>query len=299
MIRQFFIFLLILSVGAVVALNFKSIMAMGQERIINQQAEKAVSVKNWESAIALYQQGHREHPGNSRITLRLVWLKLMNNQPDEAEALYREVLKNEPEHLEANMGLAALLATQPKHVNQAVILLRQAVKTHPDNPRLIAQIGDLYRISAENPQEIRPEVKQQLYDTALYYYRESLKLNARQFQTQFNVGVSNQAINQSQEAAQAYCKAVALNPASYEARYNLGLVLSDLNYQEEAFRQMSQAVQQLGENGDMTSAQALAIKVQNVKNRVLLSGNHGLSSNVNPEFLEKGCLVQPLAEEKR
>jgi tetratricopeptide (TPR) repeat protein len=295
MIRKFFIFVFLLGVGAVLVLNHKSILALGQERIVAQQAEGAISVKNWEKAIGLYEGARQMHPGNQQIALRLAWLKLMEHKPAEAEAIYREILKDDPSQLEAAMGLAALLDSDPKHINQAVLLLRHALKEHPNNPRLITETGNLYKIAAENPQETRAETRKWLYDLAIYYYQASLKLNPRQFQTQFNLGVSNQAIDQPQLAAEAYCQAVSLNPGSYEARYNLGLVLSALNFQAEAYRQMDAAVKLLGE-ADMESAQGLAIKVQNVKNNVFNSGDKGLSSHENPSFLDKKCLVQTASE---
>ncbi len=293
MIRKFFIFLFVLGVVAVVVLNFKTIKAIGQERIVSQQAAKALEAQNWERAITLYQQAHREHPGNAPIALRLAWLDLMAHQDQEAEALYRQVLKDDPDQLEAAMGLAAMLTQDPQRINQAVLLLRQALKTHPNDARLIAQIGTIYKTAAENPKETREENRKWLFDLATYYYRASLKLNGRQFQTQFNLGVTNQATSNLQPAAQAYCQAIILNPKSYESRYNLGLVLSDLNYLEEAYRQMDAAVDSLSERGDMESAQALAVRVQNVKNRVFNGSQQGLSSNVNPNFLDKNCLLQP------
>ena len=297
MIRKFFIFVFLLGVGAVLMLNLKSIMALGQEHIVNQQAAGAISMQNWEKAIDLYEHAHRQYPTNSPISLRLAWLKLMDQKPDDAEAIYRDILKNDPGQVDAAMSLAALLASDPKRINQAVLLLRQALKSDPGNARLIAQIGDLYKTAAENPEETREEMRRWLADLALYYYQASLKLNPRQFTTQFNVGVTNQAMAQPELAAQAYCKAIILNPKSYEARYNLGLVLTDMNFQAEAYRQMDNAVSILGEE-DMANAQELALHVQNVKTRLFNSNRQGLSSKENPSFLDKRCLIKmPVASD--
>jgi len=295
MIRKFFIFVFLLGVGAVLMLNLKSIMALGQEHIVSRQAAGAISMQNWEKAIDLYEHAHRQYPTNSPISLRLAWLKMRDQKPDEAEAIYRDILKNDPNQVEAAMGLAALLETDPKRINQAVLLLRQALRADPGNSQLITQIGDIYKTAAENPQETREEMRRWLYDLALYYYQASLKLNPKQFTTQFNVGVTNQAMAQPELAAQAYCKAIILNPKSYEVRYNLGLVLTDLNYQSEAYRQMDDAVSILGEE-DMANAQALALQVQNVKTRLFNSNRQGLSAKENPAFLDKRCLVKTMIE---
>jgi hypothetical protein len=75
------------------------------------------------------------------------------------------------------------------------------------------------------------------------------------------------------------------------------MVLSQLNFQEEAYRQLNMSVQTLGEN-DMQSAQALALKVQMIKNQVYQSSNQGLQALTHPSFLEKGCLLEPKPTEK-
>lgn len=283
-------FLLFLAIVAVIGLNFKRILAFGQAHEIRQSAQMAVAARNWEKAIQVYEEGLKRYPDNTSLKLRLAWLYRMNRQPERAETTYREILKDQPDNRDALVGLADLLEMSPARVNEAIVELRKALKAHPRDSGLLNQVGSLYKTAAENPAETREDTRAWLYDQARYYYEMSLKMNPRQFSTQFNLGVLNQRLDKLQPSAKAYCQAIILHPDSYEAHYNLGLVLSRLDYLEEAYRQMDRSIKILTEDGDIETAQKLALKVQAIKNRVFNSNTQGLSSRQNPAFIDSACL---------
>ncbi|WP_373531712.1 tetratricopeptide repeat protein [Vampirovibrio sp.] len=292
MMSRILSFALFLIIVVIVAFNFNALLSYGRANQIEQSAQKAIEAQNWEKGIQLYEEGHKQFPDNATIALRLAWLYRKNQQNSQAEATYRTLLKQAPDHLEARMALAGLLKNDAKRVNEAIVELRQALKAHPKNPQLLASIGNVYKTAAENPAEKREATQKWLYAQARYYYQQSLKLNNQQFQTHFNLGVSYQNIDDNTAAAKAYCQALVVSPNSYEARYNLGLVLSDLSFEEEAYRQMGRAIQILSDRNDMAMAQGLAVKVQNVKNRIFNSNRPTLTGQEIPPFLDKACLVQ-------
>lgn len=292
-VLSFGLFLIIVVVGI---FNFKTILSFGRANQIEQSAKKAIQAQNWEKGIQLYEEGAKQFPENNNIATRLAWLYRKNGQPDKAEALYRNVLKREPGHQDARMGLANLLKNDPKRINEAITELRQALKEHPPDSRLLATIGNVYQTAAENPEEKREDVQKWLYGQARYYYEQSLKLNEKQFQPLFHLGIGYQNTGDNTAAAKSYCKALAVRPDSYEARYNLGLVLSDLNFEDEAYRQMERAIRILSDRNEMGQAQSLAIQVQNVKNRIFNSNRRTLGAHEAPPFLDKACLLPSLTE---
>jgi tetratricopeptide (TPR) repeat protein len=286
-----------LIIAVVVAFNFNAILDFGRANQIEQSAKKAIDAHFWEKGIQLYEEGHQQFPDNTNISLRLAWLYRQNQQNRKAEDVYRTILKKNPGQLEARMALADLLKNDPKRINAAIIELRQALKEHPKNPQLLASIGNVYKTAAENPEEKRESIQKWLFGQARYYYQQSLKLESKQFFTQFNLGMVYQNMDDHAAAAQAYCQALLVNPNSYEARYNLGLVLSDLNFEQEAYRQMGRSIQILSDRNEMQMAQNLAVKVQNVKNKIFNSHRPTMSAQEIPPFLDKGCLVQPMASQ--
>lgn len=283
--------LLFLIIGVVVVFNFKTILAFGRANEIERSAKQAIEAHNWEKGIQLYEAGYQQFPQNSNIALRLAWLYRQNRQDKQAEQVYRDILKREPNHQDACLALANLLKNDPKRINEAITLLRKGLKSHPKNARLLSAIGDVYKTAAENPEEKRQNIKKWLYDQARYYYEHSLKLDERQFRTRFNLGLAYQSAGDDKEAAQAYCQALILHPDSYEGRYNLGLVLSNLNFQGEAYRQMDRSIEILSEHNKMAQAQDLALDVQGVKNRIFNSNRRTLGGQDAPSFLDKACLL--------
>lgn len=291
MLNRALSFLLFLIIGVIVVFNFKTILSFGRANEIERSAKKAIEAHNWEKGIQLYENGYQQFPHNNNIALRLAWLYRQNRQDPQAEQMYRDILKREPDHQDALLGLANLLKNDPKRINEAITLLRKALKSHPKDARLLSAIGDTYRTAAENPEEKRKNIKKWLYDQARYYYQHSLKLDNRQFRTRFNLGLTYQNAGNDKEAAQAYCQAVILHPDSYESRYNLGLVLSNLDFQGEAYRQMDRSIKILSERNEMALAQDLALDVQGVKNRIFNSNRRTLGEQEAPSFLDKACLL--------
>lgn len=296
MLQRVLTFGLFLTIAVIVVFNFKPILSFGRANQIEQSAKKAIEAHNWEKGIQLYEEGARQFPENNNIANRLAWLYRQNGQPQKAEAIYRAILKREPGHQDARLGLAGILKNDPKRINEAVTELRKALKEHPKDPRLLAAIGNVYQAAAENPAEKREDIQKWLYSQARYYYQQSLKLNAKQFQPLFNLGIGYQNTGDNTAAAKAYCQALGLHPDSYEARYNLGLVLSDLNFQDESYRQMERSIKILSDRNEMAMAQDLAMQVQNVKNRIFNSNRQTLGGQAAPSFLDKACLIPSVAE---
>jgi tetratricopeptide (TPR) repeat protein len=275
----------------VIVLNYKQILAFAQARELQGAAQKAVQAENWEKAVQVYEDGWHRYPDNADIGNRLAWYYAQNHDAKDAESAYRLVLKREPGNVNAQIGLGNLLKSEPPRVNEAVDIFRAALKKHPDDSVLLSQIGNLYVTAAENSQETREPTRKWLYDQATYYYQQSLKREPDQFQTQFNLGVAYQNLENLEPSAKAYCAALRIQPDSFQARYNLGMVLTELNFLDEGYRQMNRAVSILSGQGDMKAAMQMAQRVQNVKNSVYNNPNRaGLGKPSTPDFLETACL---------
>jgi tetratricopeptide (TPR) repeat protein len=279
---------------AVIVLNYRPLLLFSQNHELESASKRAVQVENWEKAVQVYEDGVKRYPDNAEAGIRLGWYYYKNHQADKAEIAYRQVLRKDSENLNARMGLANLLKNERKRINEAVDQFRMALKKHPDDAVLLTQIGNLYVTAAESPDEKREGIQKQLYGNAAYYYEQSGKVNPYQFQTQFNLGVAYQHLENLQPAAKAYCAALKMNPNSYEARYNLGLVLTNLNFLAEGYRQMGQAVDLLSTQGSMQDAMKMAQLVQRVKNSVYNDPDKkGLGQEPKPDFIDAACLYKP------
>lgn len=323
MLRSLMGFILVLAIVGVLVIFNKPILTWAQAEMTYRQVQDTLETPapDWSRVLSAYEGAQHQYPDNMEIANRLAWVYLKMNQPDRAEALYRDILKRQPGNMDAQVGLANVIKANPGRYNEAVDIFREAKQAHSQDPYLLSQIGSLYKTAAENPQETRPQMRQWLYDIARYYYELSLQLDKTQFTTNFNLGVAYQNLYELdpaktseqcellpkdpmdpkwkdgcklRQAARSYCRAIIIDPESYETHYNLGLVLNSMNYLNEAYRQMDRAVELLSRQASSENAassageevQMLARKVQNVKNANFRDpSKQGLMAPDDPSFL--------------
>ena len=180
----------------------------------------------------------------------------------QAESLYRQILAQQPNHVEA-LHLLGVLATQVgkhdaglelidraialeprfylalcnrgnilrdlKRHDQALASYRQALALKPDSPEVLVSIGSL------------------LFDTdhqddAIAAFRSAIALNPNLFQAHNNLGNALKDKGQLDEAIAEYRRAVVLNPQSAEARSNLGAALEKKGQNIDAIAVCRQAI---------------------------------------------------------
>jgi len=79
-------------------------------------------------------------PETPRDTELAAELAASANQPDAAEAAYRQVLAKDPGNLQAEAGLAHVLIAKKQYA-EAEIVARKALEQSPDDPALTAQLA--------------------------------------------------------------------------------------------------------------------------------------------------------------
>ncbi len=152
----------------------------------------------------------------------------------EAENLYRQILRTEPQRADVwwNLGLACFTSG---NLTEAAASLRRAVQADPQHA---GAYGDLGAVLAQ--QGSLPEAEAAL--------RESARLRPDQFEVFTNLGMVLAEQRKLDEAVGAYRKAIQINPGYGEAYRNLGLALSALGNYTEAVTCYQEA-QRLGASG--------------------------------------------------
>lgn len=173
---------------------------------------------------------------------------------DEAESLYRKVLKSCPDHPVA-LHLSGLVAHQTGRNNVALKLMTRALKAEPNYYEALSNLGlvlaELGRLDeaiarhkkalAINPSyaEAHNNLGNALQSAgrhrdAVASYQAALKIDSASPDTLGNLGVALTQIGQPQAALECCHRALALAPGSPENLFNLANVLKDLNRLEEA-----------------------------------------------------------------
>ncbi|MBV5289644.1 MAG: tetratricopeptide repeat protein [Pelodictyon phaeoclathratiforme] len=139
---------------------------------------------------------------------------------DDAEVLYREILRANPEHFDA-LRLLATVAAQRKNFPEAEELFDQALKINPAH----ATVWNNRGIALQ-------ELKR--YDEALQCYDNALERKADYAAAFFYRGLVLTKLHRYDEAVLSYNRALILKPDYAAACYNLGNTLQKLNRYDEA-----------------------------------------------------------------
>ncbi len=171
-----------------------------------------------------------------------------------AEALYREVLRGQPEHAEA-LHLLGVVAHQVGRHALAVKLIGRAIQVAGAEARFhnalgmaLAGLGKLGEAAAayRRALELRPELgeahnnlgnvllKQGRLPEAMACYERALALDATIAEAHNNLGNALKQSGKVERALESYRRAIALRPGYAEAHSNLGGALEALGRTEEA-----------------------------------------------------------------
>ncbi len=138
----------------------------------------------------------------------------------EAEALYRQILHDQPDHPDA-LHLLGVIAHHAGRHDVAVELIGKAITANPMVADYHNNLGEAYRA-------------QDKLKEAMDCYRQALVLRPAYAEARNNMGTAFQAQGMLEEAASHYRQALALKPDFALAHNNLGTVLYGKGQLEEA-----------------------------------------------------------------
>jgi protein O-GlcNAc transferase len=147
---------------------------------------------------------------------------------EEAEHLYKSILKTHPKNENANHNLGILWVSQNKSAD-ALPLFKTAVEIKTD----IEQFWYSYSYTL---------IKEKKFEEAEAISRKAIKLNPRFPTIHFNLGFILHKLGKLKEAELSFQKAITLKPKIVEPYYNLGVTLQDLGRIDEASTMYKKAI---------------------------------------------------------
>ena len=173
---------------------------------------------------------------------------------EEAESLYRSILKKHPTNLEVNNNLGVLLHDLGR-LDEAEVSYKKAIELQPEYVDALYNLGgvlkDLNKLDEAEASyrkviELKPEYVDALYnlgvvlndlnklDEAEASYRKAIELKPDYVEAHSNLAVILKDLNKLNEVEASYRKAIELKPDYAEIHHNLGGALKDLNKLDEA-----------------------------------------------------------------
>ena len=145
-----------------------------------------------------------------------------------ARQLYMQVLKDNPQHVDALHLLGVCEAFAGNH-QQAMQWMQQAIAIDPNHASIHCNYGNVLR----NLGQLQP---------ALASYERALELNPNYAEAYSNRGIVLRELKRLDEALACYERALELNPNYVEAHSNYGVTLHDLGRFEEALNSHDNAL---------------------------------------------------------
>ncbi|MGI0489742.1 tetratricopeptide repeat protein [Pantanalinema rosaneae CENA516] len=147
----------------------------------------------------------------------------------EAERLYRQVLQQDPDQVEALHAIGVIVC-QAGQLETAENYLRRAVTLLPQFAQAWGNLGGVV--------QQRGRVEE-----AIGYYKQAIALDPLYADAHQNLAVALQEQERLEEAIVHCQQAIALKPQIADLYYNLGFMLRRLNRLDEAIVQYRQAIQ--------------------------------------------------------
>ena len=180
-----------------------------------------------------------------------------------ATRLYRQLVTQEPQHIDALYRLGCIAYTQGRpalarvYLMQAAALQPTAAAVHSALGDVACVLGDLATATTEYQRVVQldphaDDVHIRLGDTlqlqgqfepAVAAYQEALRRNPTSTRALTNLGVALQEQGQVEPAIHCFQQALALDPSSLEALLNLGVALQTQGQREAAADCLQQAIQ--------------------------------------------------------
>lgn len=188
-------------------------------------------------------------------------LHIMGNL-GQAEALYKQILRDHPKHFDA-LHMAGILACQSNQYNQGIAYLYEALEVNPDSSICYTNLGkalhDSGRIrealscyeKALSLDPLSPQAHNNLgyalntsgeCEKALGHFKQATQLQPDYPEAHNNMGIALFILGNHVRSVASYARAIRLRPHYPEALYNLAKTLSTLGKPKAAVRCLRRAI---------------------------------------------------------
>ncbi len=183
--------------------------------------------------------------GNAQLILTKATQHHGAGQFDEAETLYKKILRTVPRHFEV-LNLLGVLFLQTGKPDSAVELISKATDINPDVPESHNNLG----LALQGVGRA---------EDALGSFQKALDIMPDYPDAQMNLGTALHELGRLDAAVESYQKAVAIHPVFPEAHNNLGYALHELGQYEEAAANFQKALAIIPDYAEAHSNLGLAL----------------------------------------
>jgi tetratricopeptide (TPR) repeat protein len=155
---------------------------------------------------------------------------------EQAEQLYKEVLRDNPNNVDA-LRMLGIIAYGSSNIDEAERLFRRAVKLAPDYVNAIIDLGNTLK-------------EQNRYEEAIECFRQAIKLEPTSVKAHYLLASTLSPAALTYQAIESYERVLQLRPKHAGAKLGLGHMLKTVGRQEDAVRAYRDCIELKPDKGE-------------------------------------------------
>ncbi len=254
------------------------------------QGDKAFKEAKFQKAVDYYHTGLKYYPEHSKAQCNLGNIYVAYENYYAAADAYENALKYDPNFIMCRMDLGIILSEKLANYDQAIQEYGKVTETNP----FLIHLPFIYN----NVNSVKQNKGLAYYNMGLAYKGKSLYMGEKtlasteylmkakeayikaksilkkDYDTHYNLALTNQLLGDYKDAGLEYCKAIDVSPFNYEAHYNLAILLREMKLYKESLLEFEKAGLILDINGDSAKTKYLYGIVGEIKQKIINSGDY-------------------------
>lgn len=253
------------------------------------KGDKAYSNAKYQKAVDYYTVALRYYPEHSKARCNLGNIYVAFENYYAAADEYETALEHSPDYLVCRMDLGIILSERMANYDQAIQEYGKVIESHP----ILIHVPFVYN----NVNTTKANKGLAYYNMGLAYRGKSLfmgektlasnqyllkakdayvsarKILKKDYDTHYNLALTNHLLGNYKDAGLEYCKAIEYKPLNYEAHYNLALLLRSMKLYKESLLEFENAGMILDSNGDTNKTRYVYGVLSEVKQKIINQGD--------------------------
>ncbi len=254
------------------------------------KGDKAYQKQKLQTAINNYNKGLKLYPEHAKARCNLGNIYVMYEDYFSATDSYETALKHKPNFNVCRMNLGIIEAEKLANYDSAIVQYDTIIKSKPR----ILQIPFIYSNWKSTKQNRaiasynkglafrgkslyigeKSFVSKQYLEKAESAYKFALKTLKKDYDTHYNLALTNQYLGDYREAGIEYCKAINIEPMNFDAHYNLAILLRHLGHYKESLVEFEKAGMLLDARGNVMMTKHVYDVLNEVNQQLVQTGEY-------------------------
>ena len=254
------------------------------------KGDNAYRNRKYQKAVDFYRAALSHYPEHSGASCNLGNIYVSFENYYEAVNAYENALKYSPDYISCRMDLGIILAEKMADYDRAIQEYGKIINTNSNGidiqlvynnkkttkinkGRAYYNMGLAYRGKAVYMGD-RSAFAIKYLEKARESYLEALKYLENDFDTYYNLALTEHLLGDYNDASKNYCNAININPENFEAHYNFALLLRTMRKNKEALAEFEKSTMLIDASTRENKDTYIFGIMSEIKRRILNEGGH-------------------------